>query len=269
MALLAGFQRAGSILAFVLAGACSAVYPEISTPARAVPDRAVLTPPPPEDLYFIRIQSASIPERTRDGRKWDAVGGAAPDPFVKVLVSDKELFRTPTQPDTLSPTWPDAQRANYRIPKGNSVRVELWDANPINNHPICVRVIKSFADEAKGGLIQIDCESGAKITMITEPAHARIGLGMRYELRTQSVFITRVVIDSPAARAGLRGGEEIIRIQSKDVKGMDEADARSLINANAPTGVSFTVKKADGSTLDVSLREGPIYPTLDDDVPIE
>ncbi|MFO0570799.1 MAG: PDZ domain-containing protein [Polyangiaceae bacterium] len=105
--------------------------------------------------------------------------------------------------------------------------------------------------------------------MITEPAHARIGLGMRYELRTQSVFITRVVIDSPAARAGLRGGEEIVRIQSKDVKGMDEADARSLINANAPTGVSFTVKKADGSTLDVSLREGPIYPTLDDDVPIE
>ncbi|MBK8998357.1 MAG: PDZ domain-containing protein [Myxococcales bacterium] len=249
--------------------ACTAVYPEVATPARAVPAGQTLTPPPPDDLFFIRIQGATIPETTRDGRKWDAVGGSAPDPFVKVLAGDKELFRTPTQPNTLTPTWPDGPRANYRIPKGTSVRLELWDSNPINNHPICVKLIRAFAEEARRGVIDLECDSGAKLSMIAEPAHARIGLGMRYEFRSQSIFVTRVALESPAARMGLRGGDQVIRIQGKEVKTLDEAEARSLVNANSPAGVTLTVKKPDGSTLDLTLKDGPIYPMLDDDIPLE
>lgn len=249
--------------------ACTAVYPEVATPARAPAPGQTLAPPPPADLFYIHIQSATIPESTRDGRKWDAVGGSAPDPFVKVMIGEKELFRTPTQPNTLAPTWSDAVHANYRIPKGSAVKFELWDANPINNHPICVKVVKSFAEESRGGVIQIDCDSGAKLVVTAEPARARVGLGMRYEFRSQSVFITRVALESPAARVGLRGGEQVIRIQGKEVKTLDEAEARSLINANSPSGLGMTIKKADGSTLDVTLKDGPIYPTLDDDIPLE
>jgi predicted metalloprotease with PDZ domain len=169
----------------------------------------------------------------------------------------------------LAPTWPDAVKANYRVPKGTTLRFELWDANPINNHPICVRVVKSLAEESRSGVIDIACESGAKVSVTAEPAHARIGLGMRYEFRSQSVHVTRVALESPAARVGLRGGEEIIRIQGKEVKTLDEGEARSLINASSPSGLNLTVKKADGSTLDLSVKDGPVYPTLDDDIPLD
>jgi len=258
-----------SVLVAAAALGCTAVYPEVATPTRAVPPGQTLSPPPPDDLFFIRVRGATIPETTRDGRKWDSVGGAAPDPFVKVLAGDKELFRTPTQENTLSPTWPDAQRANYRIPKGTAVRFELWDSNPINHHPICVQTVKSFRDEARSGVIDIECASGAKLAVVAEPAHALIGLGMRYELRAQSVYVTRVVLESPAARVGLRGGEQVVRIQGKEVKTMDEGEVRSLVNANSPAGLTLTVKKADGSTLDMTVKDGPIYPTVDDDIPVE
>jgi hypothetical protein len=249
--------------------ACTAVYPEVATPARAPAPGQALTPPPPDDMFFIHIQGATIPETTRDGRKWDAVGGSAPDPFVKVFTGDKEIFRTPTQPNTLAPTWPEALRANWRIPKGTTVRFELWDANPINNHPICVKLVRSFAEEARGGVIDIDCDSGAKLKVTAEPAHARLGLGMRYEFRSMSIFVTRVVLESPAARIGLKSGDQLVRIEGKEVKTLDEAEARSLINANAPSGLSLTVRKADGSTSDISVKDGPIYPTVEDDVPLE
>ena len=252
----------------VLAG-CTAVYPEVATPVKAPPSGKTLSPPPPEDLFYIRLASATIPSTTRDGRTWDSVGGAAPDPFVKVSLNGSELFRTPTESDTLTPTWADAKRANYRVPKGSVLRFELWDANPINNHPICVRDVQSVAEDARSGFLDISCDSGAKIKVITEPAHARFGLGMQYELRTQSVYVTRVALESPAARMGIRGGDQITRIQGKDVSAIDQEEARSLINANAPAGVTLTMKKADGTTVDVSVKEGPIYPVLDDDIPIE
>ncbi|MCK6534423.1 MAG: PDZ domain-containing protein [Polyangiaceae bacterium] len=253
----------------VLALACTAVYPEVATPTRPVAAGQALAPPAPEDLFFIRMKGATIPETTRDGRKWDSVGGAAPDPFVKVIAGDKELFRTPIQSDTLSPTWPDAPRANYRVPKGIAVRFELWDSNPINNHPICVKIVRAFASEARAGSIDIECESGAKMAVVTEPAHARIGLGMRYEFRTQSVYLTRVALESPAARVGLRSGDQIIRIQGKEVKTLEDAEARSLINAHSPAGLALTVKKPDGSVVDLSLKDGPVYPMLEDDIPLE
>lgn len=256
-------------MAWATALGCAAVYPEVTTPSRAAAPGQTLSPPAPDDLFYIRIQGATIPATTRDGRKWDAVGGDAPDPFVKVMAGDKELFRTPTQPNTITPTWPDAPRANYRIPKGTTVTFELWDANPINNHPICVKVVRGFAEEARSGVLDIDCDSGAKLQVVAEPAHARIGLGMRYELRAQSVFVTRVALESPAARVGLRGGEQIVRIQGKEVKTMEEAEVRSLINASSPGGVALTIKKPDGSTLDLTLKDGPIYPTPDDDIPLE
>jgi membrane-associated protease RseP (regulator of RpoE activity) len=248
---------------------CGAVYPEVSTQVRAPRPGAELIPPPPEDLYFLRFASASIPPKTRDGRQWDAVGGAAPDPFVKLFVNGHELFRTPIQSNTLRPTWPDAKKANYRIPKNSVVKIEMWDSNALTNHPICVKVLRQFREESQTGQVDVECDSGARITLTAEPAHARIGLGLRYEFRTQSVYVTRVAAESPAARVGLSPGDQIRAIQGRQVEKMDEAETRSAINANAPTGLTLSVKRANGEDVEYTLKEGPIYPLLEDDIPIE
>src|SRR6185369_5497254 len=169
--------------------ACGAVYPEISTPVRVAGTRK-LEPPPPADLVFLKFANAHIPKHTRDGRQWDSVGGSAPDPFAKLLIDDKEILLTPVQANTLSPTWPDQKLGNYRIPQGTPVRVELWDSNAINNHPICVETIGNLlAETSEEQNLELRCDSGATIEIVVQPAHAKFGLGLYYELGTDDIRV--------------------------------------------------------------------------------
>jgi C-terminal processing protease CtpA/Prc len=70
--------------------------------------------------------------------------------------------------------------------------------------------------------------------------------------------------ESPAARAKLERGDQIVSLMGEPVKTMDEKRVRSLINANASTGLKLTVRGKGGATRDVELRDGPIYATLDE-----
>jgi len=258
----------GLAIAF-LTTACGAVFPEVTPPVKAPPPGRELEPPPPKDVVFIAFAGAEIPEKTRDGRQWDSIGGSAPDPFAKVLVNDVEILRTPIQSNTLKPTWPDQKRANYRIPGGAHVKIELWDSNPINNHPICGKVMHDFAQQAAAEPIVVDCESGAHIQLRVEPAHARWGLGFSYELRTGGAAITRVLAESPAAREKLAAGDEILEIGGKKVAKMEEGEVQSLINANGQVGVDLLLRGANHDERRVKIKEGVIYPTVDEGVPVE
>jgi hypothetical protein len=260
---LLGLSGLGSL------AACGAVYPEVATPVRPAGERR-LDPPPPEDIVFLKFANAQIPTRTRDGRQWDSVGGSAPDPFAKILIQDREILLTPVQANTLNPTWPDQPLGNYRIPRNTPVRVELWDSNPINNHPICVEAISNILAEASNEQnVELRCESGATIELVVQPAHAKFGLGLYYELGNDEIRITRVIGESPAARAKLQRGDQIVKIQGRDVKGMDSDTARSVINSNVSTGVTFSIRHPDGTQADVTLKDGPIYPLIDDELKVE
>ncbi len=256
-------SRAVIALAVAASFGCAAVYPEIATPLRDAPHGRELSPPAPDDMYYIEFKSAEIPELTRDGRKWDKIGGDAPDPFAKILVDDRELVRTPVQANTLTPSWPDQKRRNYRVAPGAQIRIEVWDSNPINNHPICVKKLSSLSGEAdEHGEVALVCDSGARVTLRVEAARPKVGLGLFYELRTRDIFVTRVIADSPAGRAGLEGGDQIVKIMGQDTRDMDGGKAKSLVNANATMGVTLTIKKkANGDVADVVLKEGPIYAT--------
>jgi hypothetical protein len=179
---------------------------------------------------------------------------------LQLFVDDKEIIKTPVDANTLKPTWPNQLRANYHVPRGKKVRVELWDSNAINNRPICVKNLLNLHDDANTGSVDIRCDSGAKVVLQVEPAHAKLGLGMFYELRTLAVYVSRVFAESPATRAGIRPGDEIVEIQGKRVEGMEKGEAQSLINANAQIGVRLLVRGASGETQEMTLKEGPIYP---------
>lgn len=258
------------LLAALSVMGCGAVYPQLATPVRNPPAEAVLKPPPPEDLLFLKFDGAVIPSRTRDGRNWDSVGGSLPDAFAKLIVDDKVILETPVQSNSLTPTWPDQRRANYRVAPGALVRVELWDSNTLNNHPICVASLRDLhADAVSEEPKLISCSSGAELRLVVDPAHGKLGIGIFYELRTEQVVITRVLKESPAARAGLAPNDELLKIQGKLVKTMADGEAQSLINANAATGLTLLVKKADKSQVEINLKEGAIYPLAEEDVPVD
>jgi len=243
------------------------VFPELGTPVREVPPGYAFEPPPPEELVYIAFQRAVIPARTRDGRAWDSVGGSLPDAFAKLTVDGKDLIVTPVQSNTLNPTWPNQKRGNYRVRKGAVVQLQVWDSNPINNHPICSETIRNFHENVSFERpLEVSCDSGALVELSLEPAHGKVGLGLHYEIRTEQVFVTRVLRESPAARAGLGRGQEIVRIMGQNARGMSEGRVRSLMNSNG-TGLELVVAGLDRTERQVVLKDGPIYPTLDEAVP--
>jgi PDZ domain/C2 domain len=249
---------------------CGAVYPQLETPVRTPPGQVKLAPPPPDDLLFVKFGGAVIPSRTRDGRSWDSVGGSLPDAFAKLYVDGKVILETPVQSNSLTPTWPDQRKANYHVRGGAPVRVELWDSNPINNHPICVAELSDLQAEASSeGPIPVTCSSGAELKLIVQPAHGRLGIGLFYELRREEVVVTRVLRESPAARGGLVRGDQLLKIQGKAVQTMADGEAQSLINANAATGISLLVRKLDKSEVELTLKEGAIYPAVDEGIPVD
>lgn len=258
--------RLGSIGTLV---ACSAVYPEIKPPIRPPPAGQELTPPPPDDLLFITFKGATIPRKTRDGRQWDSVGGDAPDPFARLMVDDREIVKTPTQQNTLKPTWPDQKRANYRIPRRATIRVELWNNNAINDDPICYAGVRHLHEEANVGTLEVRCNSGARVVLGVEPAHAKLGLGFFYEIGSGKVRVSRVLTHGPAAREGIERGDHIVEIQGKPVEALDADEVRSLINANASIGVKLRLEGKSGESREIVLRNGPIYPVSGEPIDVK
>lgn len=250
------------LVAWPLASGCAAVYPELKTPTHSPVSGQPLDPPPAE-LKWIAFKGATVPAHTRDGRKWDAVGGEAPDPYAILFLNGKELIRTSVASNTLSPTWPDAPHGNFHFEGGDRLRVELWDSNPVNDHPIGVKDLGS-ADEDAGdaGEIDIACESGAHIRLALQPAHALVGLGFNYELRTSgAAFVTRVLAESPAGRAGLKPGDQLLALDGKTVQTMTAPEVQSTLNQGHPGGLAIKLQHDDNSVVDVTIKEGAIYPT--------
>ena len=187
-----------------------------------------------------------------------------PDTYARLLVNGKEAFRTTSQSGTLSPTWPDAPRGNFRIGPEDKLRVELWDKNPVNDRPIGVRDLGRFTDEMRNQRnVRVELEGGAELTFDVEPAHAVLGIGLWYEIRNETCFVTRLLDQSPAARAGVAKGDEVVRLAGKVVKSLAPDELQSLWNAVPTAGLAVTLRHASGATQDVVLKEGPIYPLFE------
>lgn len=264
--------RRGALLALVAVSAaaagglagCPVVYPELATKLRKAPNDVALEPGPPADLRWIRFSSARIPPRTRDGRTWDQAFGKLPDPYAKLLINGKLVLRTPAQSNTLEPTWPDGPRGNFRIRPEDRLRVELWDSNPINDKPIGIRDVRPTEDHRAYRRMRVELEGGGEVELAFEPAHAMLGLGLWYELRTSSCHITRLLEGSPAERAGVQPGDEVLRLGERDVRTMSPADVRSAFNAIPSTGLPALLRHPNGATQTVLFVEGPIYPLYDE-----
>jgi hypothetical protein len=251
---LVGFRWLPLVLA--VATACGALYPEVVTPLRKVPYGTTLEPAPPDELVYIRFHRAVIPERTRDGRAW---GASPPDAFGRLTVDGKTVVESALQKNTLRPKWSDKSGANYLISKRAKVSVELWDSDALADQLICNERVSDLTDQVSLGELQVVCSSGARVWLKVEPAHAKLGLGLRYEVRDTAVLVTAVARYSPAARAGLKAGDQVVKIQGKDVGSLAEGQAQSLINANGRSGLKLLVRRPGGKPKDLELKEGPIY----------
>lgn len=255
----------------VLLFGCGAVYPEVAAPVRPAPSHVPPEPPAPDDIVYVDFIGAHIPRTTRDGQAWGRAGVGGPDAFAKLIVDGRDILVTPITSGTLHPTWPEQRRANYRIPRGADVRVELWDDKAIKDRPICLKRLGNLQDEVAATPVELVCqESGARILMNVRPGRPLLGLGLYYELQgAGGVRVTRVIEESPASRAGITPGTRILQLQGRAVQEMDALDVKSAINAHARTGVAMEVLTPEGRRLSVTLKEGAMYPLLHEDLSLE
>lgn len=250
-------QMTRAFFTAALFAGCATLYPEVATPVKPVPPGRDLDPPPPPNVLYVAVTKAQIPGRTRDGRSWDADGGL-PDPFAIVFVNDKELFRTGVERDSLNPTWPKAPRTSYELPKGGTLRVEIWDDNPIHKQAICRKTVDDIEDHAVTGSVNLICEGGTEVEVTIKAAEAKFGLGFSYEFRSDGVFISKVLPLSPASRAGMRAGSQILTLMGKSLNGKSEGEVKSIVNSNASTGLDMTLSGPSAQKA-LKLKEGPIY----------
>lgn len=244
---------------------CFLVYPEATTPMRRVPDGQQAKPEPPQDLLYLRFAEVVIPDRTRDGRRWDAVGGSLPDPFARLIMGDKTVIvETHVERDTLVATWPDQVDANYMVPSNSKLRVEIWDDNALTNGPICIQHLSGLHEETEFGEVRLRCDNGTRIVLTVQKARARWGLGMSYEVGAGVARLTKVLKFSPVSRAGLSVDDEILALDGASIATMDPEQVTSAFNSKSRNGFKVKVRSAQGRIRELTLKEGPIYPAQDE-----
>lgn len=238
---------------------CAAVYPAIDTPVRPAPEDVKLDPPPPESLYYLALRGAVVPQRTRGNERWDELGDGAPDPYVKLYLDDELLFTTSTEQDSYAPKWSDAPRQNWVVPVDAVLKVEMWNANPVNDQVICITEVDRLHERATEGPVMAECEGGAAVEIELRSARPKFGLGFRYEIRQTGAAVREVLEKSPAERAGLVPGELIDAVNGQSTRGMSAGSLQTLVNMHARQGLKLTVHQEGSASRDVEVKEGPIY----------
>jgi len=255
-----------ALLASLLLGlaGCGAFFPEISTRFTEAPKLESFDPPPPADRHFVKVAGGKVPARTRDGRAWDQAFGSLPDPSARVIVNGVELFRTNAEGDTLAPSWPDSPSGNFRLAVGDKIEVQLWDNNPLNDTPIGTHLVTLSPDMLDAQEAVFPISGGGEVTLAIKPAKPIWGAGFWYELRNDSAYVTRVIDSSPASRQGVKAGDRILSINSKNLDKMSTGEMRSHLGSFPTGGLTLTVQHSEGATLQVVVKEGPIYPLFED-----
>lgn len=83
------------------------------------------------------------------------------------------------------------------------------------------------------------------------------GIGVAMSQTDEGVFVTEVVSDTPAERAGIKPGDLITHINGAATKGMDISDVAELIRGEKDTFVTVTIKR-NGQDLVVTMKREAI-----------
>jgi len=96
----------------------------------------------------------------------------------------------------------------------------------------------------------------------TEGDGTYTGIGVVTRTETLGPVITRVYENSPAAQAGLRAGDRIIKVDGNEVGGREQAEISRQIRGMAGTTVTLTVTDADGASREVPVYRARISPPV-------
>ncbi len=98
------------------------------------------------------------------------------------------------------------------------------------------------------------------------------GLGIQVEMADKLVRVAATIPGTPAARAGLQGGDLILRLDDHPVEGMTLSDAIARMRGNPGTPIDLTIRRAGRedeftvSLVRAEIRREPVRWSMEGDV---
>lgn len=105
-----------------------------------------------------------------------------------------------------------------------------------------------------------------QFTALTDQTSGELsGVGIRMEAneKTKRLTVVEAIENSPALKAGIKSGDEILAIDGKSTQGLDVQEASSMIRGKAGTLVNLRIGRAGQQNLEVKLTRAKIeLPTV-------
>jgi hypothetical protein len=255
------FEAVSVLLAVSTLAACA--YPRRSTSLS--PSNQTETATTPDHTWDLEVVSAVVPPRQRSGSNWDDGEDSQPDPFVRIYRSDELLWESESRSDTLEPRWGVHLPRNVRLPPEAELRIELWDRDrAVASDPIGTWRNNGLpATALPNADARINLEGGAQVVIRVHAPLAHRGVGIElYEVRPSALIVLEVIEHSPAGRAGIQPGDQIVAIGASQIADIDDAKAASELSLAADRRNRLTIVKPSGAREQVELDGGLVWLTM-------
>jgi hypothetical protein len=252
--MLAAMHRPFSCLMTAVAvAACSAswllgcAYPRHTTPLNTASDLKVPSEQVPGGMYTFQLISATAPETKISGLPWDD-DGTGPDIFVRIYVDERMVWESPVIENTNKPQWNRVLPRNVIIPRNSDFRIELWDYDTaVSADPIGRLEHRGLPMTAiPGALARLQLDSATMLIITVNPPRPHRGVGLTVEVRPDVLKVLSVEPFSPAARAGIKSGDQIVGIGSERVKDLDEGAKMSELSLAGSKNAKLAVVDSHG-----------------------
>jgi hypothetical protein len=238
------------VLALCLTSGCA--YPRRSTLTHAAPP-SVQPQTTPSHLWSLRFLDAELPEFKGGGLAWDS-DGTPPDPYLRLRIDGRVVWESPVQKDTRHPVWNVTLPRSIYVPPSASFRLELWDDDAASSDPAGVILRSGLPETAlPNAVAHLNLDNLAVVTVTVSDPVAFKGVGLEFEQHSDALLVLRVEPFSPAARAGIKVGEQIAAIGPTHVEALGPARAASDLSLASDRGSQLTVIDAHGKVREVAL----------------
>jgi carboxyl-terminal processing protease len=85
-----------------------------------------------------------------------------------------------------------------------------------------------------------------------------VGVGAVLDQQGSSIFVTRVLHDSPAERAGMKAGDEIVSVDGVAVSGLTREEVVGKVRGQEETPVTLVLKSPGGTTRSLTITRAKL-----------
>jgi hypothetical protein len=243
----------------------SCAYDRRSTFLYPVTSASMKTPPnQPQNLWSVTIVSGQVASRKPSGLNWDD-DDSRPDPLVRLYVYNRLVWESPVVEDSLKPQWNLVLPRNITIGPNTPFRIEMWDHDtPPSLDPIGrLQRIGLPPTAQPNAVARLMLDTGAVLTVIVAPPKFHKGVGITwFEIRPSALIALEVEKYSPAGRAGITAGDQIMAIDSRSVESLGDSQACSLLSLASERGYPLEVIDSRGHRRSVKLDRDFIWLTM-------